>query len=195
MKEFFTTTNTHVWLAVFNVFSNLGIADEKFIDFMKYFESNLKDKPINGRTYNEVNKRNTKDKITVKNKINVLVDLMMDYLHIDEIEEGQKENVVEFIANVLDVDVDTIKDDMNTYNKDLNLLLKTHVWNGSELLDDENRPSLLAMVVYSYVNDVKINDWFAEYAKRDRYYSDQKVNFIHMKNDLDRYYQEHKISA
>lgn len=195
VKEFFTTTNTHVWLAVFNVFSNLGIEDKKFIDFMKYFESNLKDKPINGRTYNEVNKRNTKDKITVKNKINVLVDLMMDYLHIDEIEENQYQDVTEFIADVLDVDIDTIAEDMDTYNEDLDLLFKKHVWNGSELLDDENRPSLLAIVVYSYVNDVKIDDWFAQYAKRNKYYQDQKVNYLHMKNDLNKYQEEHKMSA
>ncbi len=195
VKELFTTTNTHVWLAVFNVFSNLGIEDKKFIDFMKYFESNLKDKPINGRTYNGVNKRNTKDKITVKNKINVLVDLMMDYLHIDEIEENQYQDVTEFIADVLDVDIDTIAEDMDTYNEDLDLLFKKHVWNESELLDDENRPSLLAIVVYSYVNDVKIDDWFAQYAKRNKCYQDQKVNYLHMKNDLNKYQEEHKMSA
>lgn len=192
VKELFTTTNTHVWLAVFNAFSNLGIDDRKFVEFMQYFESNLKDKLINGRTYNDVNKRNTKDKITVKNKINVLIDLMMDYLHIDETEENQHQDVVEFIADVLSIDADTITDDMNTYNEDLDLLLKKHVWNGSELLDDENRPSLLAIVVYSYVNDVKIDDWFAQYAKRNNYYQDQKVNYLHMKNDLDRYCEEHE---
>lgn len=59
---------------------------------------------------------------------------------------------------------------------------------GSELNKYENRPSLLAMVVYSYKENVKLDDWMKQYAKtNDTYFADQKKNFLHMRNNLEQY--------
>ena len=59
---------------------------------------------------------------------------------------------------------------------------------GSKLLDIANRLSLLAMVAYSYKNDVDLDDWLEEYAvNNNTYYMDQRKNYSHMINDFRQY--------
>lgn len=208
--KLFSSKNALIWFMLFDRFTKKGVADDKFQSFLeKYDEIKLvkirvtheyelvkgSGEYTNNLSFVELDGcKSTKDKGVIEDKLLILETLLDNFIH-NSSEEQDNDDIVSFVVDVLDIDADTITDDMDTYNEDLDLLLKTHVWNGSELLDDENRPSLLAMVIYSYVNDVKIDDWFAEYIKRDKYYSDQKVNFIHMKNDLDRYCKEHKLSA
>lgn len=83
VQDLFNITNGHIWLSVFHQYTALNIPDIRFIDFMKAFKNSLHSKIIKGRSYDLVNNRNTKDKTTVVNKINVLVDLMVDYLQND----------------------------------------------------------------------------------------------------------------
>ena len=59
---------------------------------------------------------------------------------------------------------------------------------GSKLLDIANRLSLLAMVAYSYKNDVDLDDWLEDYAaKNNTYYMDQHKNYSNMLNDFKQY--------
>ena len=59
---------------------------------------------------------------------------------------------------------------------------------GSKLLDVTNRLSLLAMVAYSYKNDVDLDDWLEDYAANNNtYYIDQRKNYSHMINDFRQY--------
>ena len=54
----------------------------------------------------------------------------------------------------------------------------------SKLRNEENRFSLLAMMVYSYKEDKDLDEWMTEYARRNNtYFIDQKKNFLHMKNE------------
>ena len=43
------------------------------------------------------------------------------------------------------------------------------------------------MVAYAYKVDSDLDNWFVQYAKTDKYYEEQKINFIHMRNDFDEY--------
>ena len=59
---------------------------------------------------------------------------------------------------------------------------------GSKLLDVANRLSLLAMVAYSYKNDVDLDDWLEEYAANNNtYFVDQRKNYSHMLSDFRQY--------
>ena len=59
---------------------------------------------------------------------------------------------------------------------------------GSKLLEIANRLSLLAMVAYSYKNDVDLDNWLEEYAKSNNtYFMDQRKNYSHMVNDFKQY--------
>ena len=58
----------------------------------------------------------------------------------------------------------------------------------SKLLDIANRLSLIAMVAYSYKNDVDLDDWMEDYAANNNMYlADQKKNYSHMVNDFKQY--------
>ena len=100
VKELFNTTNFNIWVAAFDKFIDYGMDDTWFVQFMKQFISELHSKQINGRSYDDVNTKNTKDKNTVKNKLSVIEDLMREYLHIEEsvdeiTEESEPETVEE----------------------------------------------------------------------------------------------------
>lgn len=59
---------------------------------------------------------------------------------------------------------------------------------GSKLLDVANQLSLLAMMAYSYKEDVDLDEWMTEYAKNNNfYYPQQKENYLYMKQDFDRF--------
>lgn len=77
---------------------------------------------------------------------------------------------------------------MDFYNESLNELLDHTVKIDSKLRNEENRFSLLAMMVYSYKEDKDLDEWMTEYARRNNtYFIDQKKNFLHMKNDFEKY--------
>ncbi len=84
VKKLFSTTNTHIWLAVFDKFENLGVSDIRFIEFMKSFDKRLHsgegehDEFIN----NIYKSRNTKDKKNVVDKINGLTKWMYEFFDI-----------------------------------------------------------------------------------------------------------------
>ena len=108
---------------------------------------------------------------------------------------GLKKNTispVDFVSEAVGVDREIIEEDIEVYEDDLNTLLDNTVKIGAKLRDKENRLSLLAMVAYSYKEDTDLDKWFDQYAKKDTYYTDQKINFIHMKSDFDQYCKERK---
>ena len=46
----------------------------------------------------------------------------------------------------------------------------------------------VAMVAYSYKNDVDLDDWLEEYAANNNtYFIDQRKNYLHMVNDFKQY--------
>ena len=97
VKELFNTTNFNVWVAAFDKFIDYDMDDTWFVQFMREFINGLHSKQVNGRSYDDVNTRNTKDKNTVKNKVSVIEDLMKDYLHIDteNVSEDTDEEVID----------------------------------------------------------------------------------------------------
>ena len=84
----FTVKESAIWFTIFNKFKAFEYDDEKFQDFLVYFiENNLKEKEINGMTYCDleggtsrgVNRKSTKDKKCVSNKIELLTVIMNNY--------------------------------------------------------------------------------------------------------------------
>ena len=70
----------------------------------------------------------------------------------------------------------------------LKYLENNTIRDGSKLLDTTNRLSLLAMVAYSYKNDVDLDNWLEEYAANNNtYYMDQRKNYSHMVDDFKQY--------
>ena len=113
--------NVAVWVSVFNRFTEYGLDDSNFLEFIKEFKKVLHSKKINNISFDELNEhRNTKDKGTLKEKIDILVSLMDEFLHnsnekiFDVMDEyDPKQTIIDFIKE--NVKEDVIEDDVEFY--------------------------------------------------------------------------------
>ena len=186
LMDMFTPTNTPMWLAVFHDFITYDIDDSKFIDFLNAYKNGLNKKKINGVSMDDFKDEQTKKKTTITGKIELLIKLMKEYLHIENEEENL--STEEFISKVVDVPVETVNEEIDVYEEDLKGLKNVAIRDGSRLLEVANNLSLLAMVAYSYKNDVDLDDWLEEYAsKHNTYNPNQKNNFLNMVDDFKQY--------
>lgn len=192
--ELFTSKNLFVWMKIFDKFSRLHIPDDNFGEFLKAFTKNLKFNEVNGEDWDSLdNNRHTKDKSLVVKKVNYLETLMNGFFH-GEFEEMNQ--LVSFIAENLKMDADDVQSDIDFYEESLEKLKDDTIKDGSKLLDQENHYSLLAMMVYSYQEDKICEEWMTQYAvKNESYLTDQKKNFLYMKEDFEKYYSNQKGSC
>ena len=183
-KTLFNSKDCFIWLTLFEKFTQYGLDDAKFGEFLDAFVGGLKDKPVDGKLfYTADEKGSTKDKSVIVDKLHILETLMKEFLHIEETVTPES-----FISEMVDMPVETIKEEMECYEETLDGLEDNTIRDGSKLLDIANRLSLLAMVAYSYKNDVDLDDWLEEYAANNNtYFVDQRKNYSHMINDFRQY--------
>ena len=183
-KILFNSKDCFIWLTLFDKFTQYGLNDAKFGEFLDAFVNELKDKPVDGKLfYTADEKGSTKDKSVIVDKLHILETLMKEFLHIEEAVTPES-----FISEMVDMPVETIKEEMDCYEETLDGLEDNTIRDGSKLLDVANRLSLLAMVAYSYKNDVDLDDWLEEYAANNNtYFVDQRKNYLHMLNDFKQY--------
>lgn len=115
---------------------------------------------------------------------------MLEFFQVkeDNISESANETEEEIITDLLGLEPEEIHSDMELYNKSLSDLTDRTIKDGSKLLNEGNRLSLLTMVIYSYKEDKDLEGWMEEYAKKNNtYFVDQRKNFLHMLNDFEKY--------
>lgn len=197
IKDIFDKKDSFIFLTLFDKFKKFEVEDIRFAEFLRAFKNNLRQTRTNGNglLFDQIKRNNsTKDKAVITDKLNMLESLLVEFLHIDDNKSCSK-NVEEFIAENLDMDANIISDDIDFYNETLNTLLENTIKLDSKLRNKENRPSLLAMVVYSFKEDIDLDNWMTEYAKNNNtYFVDQTRNFLHMKKELNRYIENRKIA-
>lgn len=185
-KSLFNSRDTFIWFALFDKFTQTGLDDEEFGKFLNVFVDGLRNKAVDGQLFDRVDDTgSTKDKANIIAKLHILETLMNEFLHIEEIENVTPES---FVAEMVDVPVETVKEELNCYEETLDGLENNTIRDGSKLLDIANRLSLLAMVAYSYKNDVDLDDWLEDYAANNNtYFMDQRKNYSHMLSDFKQY--------
>ena len=187
-KQLFNTKDTFIWLGLFHRFNKLNVSGDRFVDFIEAFINKLHNKEINGTTFNAVNgNRATKDKKIVKQKMEVLEALMMDFINNSYDITDDSMTPVQFISDCTGLDIVKIQEDFDFYDELLNDLEDRTIKVGSELLDPDNRLSLLAIVAYSLEHDIDLEEWLEDYAKANGYMKDQKENYLHMIQSLSKY--------
>lgn len=189
IKDIFNSKDCFIWLTLFSRFTDLGIEDSKFADFLRAFKNGLRNKAVDGKLFDKVDETgSTKDKRVIENKLHILETLLIGFFYIEETEDNIPVNGEEFIAQNVELPIEDVKQDMDFYQKSLKDLADNTIRDGSKLLDDKNKLSLLAIVAYSYKNDVDLEDWLMEYAaKNNTYFADQKKNYFHMLDDFNSY--------
>lgn len=205
VKHMFTIVNSPVWFAVFEKFKSLKIPDAGFRDFIKYVSDSLERPEIDQKLFADLYKsRNTRDKAVVLGKVDGLTKLMYEFFHIGEDRAGehaQKEDVQEydteaFLSELVGIDRETLSEDLPLYHDTLDDLEKNAIRDGSRLLEDRNRLSLLAMVAYSYKEDTDLDEWITVFAENNNtYFTDQKKNYLYMKMDLNRFAERKNRSS
>ena len=192
-KTLFNSKDCFIWLTLFEKFTQYGLDDVKFSEFLNAFVGGLREKSVDGKLFDTADEAgSTKDKSVISDKLHILETLMKDFLHIEKVETITPET---FVAEMVDMPVETVKDELDCYEETLDGLENNTIRDGSKLLDMANRLSLLAMVAYSYKNDVDLDDWLEEYAANNNtYFIDQRKNYSHMINDF-RQYQKKVVVA
>lgn len=191
VSDMFNSKDSFLWFGLFARFVKSGEDDPRFIEFMTEFVQSLHSKSINGISFDDIlESSNTKDKGIVTKKMNHLEQLMEEYLDIQRNNAHTNDSLEEFVAENLGLNTEDILCEMDFYNESLDALLESRVKLDSKLRQEQNRPSMLAMMIYSYKKDVDINleNWLEEYAvKNNMYFPDQKRNFLYMKQDFEQY--------
>ena len=185
-KLLFNARDSFIWFALFDKFTQTGLDDIEFEKFLNAFVVGLRNKAVDGKQFDRVDDTgSTKDKANIIAKLYILETLMREFLHIEENENVTPES---FVAEMVDMPVETVKEELNCYEETLDGLENNTIRDGSKLLDIANRLSLLAMVAYSYKNDVDLDDWLEDYAANNNtFYMDQRKNYSHMVNDFKQY--------
>ena len=185
-KLLFNARDSFIWFALFDKFTQTGLDDKDFGRFLTAFVDGLRDKCVDGKQFDRIDDAgSTKDKTNIIAKLHILETLMNEFLHIEKTEPVTPES---FVAEMVDMPVETVKEELNFYEETLDGLENNTIRDGSKLLDIANRLSLLAMVAYSYKNDIDLDDWLEEYAANNNtYFMDQRKNYSHMINDFRQY--------
>lgn len=194
LKDIFTNKDTFIWLTLFNKFTELGIEDCNFAEFLSAFKNELYQKDVNGELFYEIDKEgSTKDKSIIVRKLNLLEHLMYEFLHINK-EDLVEVDYFEFIKE--NVDSEVTEEDIELYemvgNDKSEAIDNVESW----LLSDKNRPSWIAFIGYVMSKDEEdiIEEWLPAYEKNNKFILNQKKAFLHMKADFENYLKAKKVA-
>lgn len=194
LKELFTTGNTHIWLAVYDKFTKLGLDDSKFVNFMRSFvkEIHKKDEDATEFVNNIYKSRQSRDKAVIVGKIDGLYNLLLEFLHISK-EDAEEVDYKEFLkANVEDVidenDIEMIQIAANEASEELD--------ENSWMLSEQNYPAWLAIVGIAFREDEedKLKEWLPIYISNNQFIRNQQKAFLHMKESFETYLQKGMVA-
>ena len=185
LYSIFTSKDTYIWLTLFHKFTNSGLDDCKFAEFLTAFKDELNTVEVNSMTFYTLDEnRSTKDKSVIMDKLEVLESLMCEYLHINK-EDLKEVDVLDFVRE--NVNPDVTQEDIGLY-KDMLRDFSSKVDEKSKLLDNQNQASMIAIIAYACDRDMQIDSWILDYSNRnDSYIDDQVENFQYMKCDMEEF--------
>ena len=192
LNELFTTGNTHIWLAVYDKFTKLGLDDNKFIDFMRKFKNDLHMEETTNFIKDIYKSRQSRDKAIIVGKIEGLYELLLDYLDIkkeDTEEIDYKEFLKENVEDVIDEDdIEMIQISANEASEELD--------ENSWMLSEQNYPAYLAIVGLAFRKDIedKLKEWLPIYVKTNQFIRNQQKAFLHMKESFETYLKKGMVA-
>lgn len=188
----FTSKDSFIWFTLFHKFTQLGCDDEKFADFLTYFKEMAEGKDMD-EFYGIDKNSSTKDKNVVLKKLDKLETMMCDFLGIVKVkmDEGKPTAILEFVRE--NVASYVAQEDIEQYVEVLESLARNI--GQSKLWEDDNMPSLIAVVAWSFEHDTDLDGWIMDYCSRnDTYINDQVENFRHMRDDLEQFIQQTAVA-
>lgn len=191
LNELFTTGNTHIWLAVYDKFTKLGLDDNKFVDFMRKFKNDLHMEETTDFINDIYKSRQSRDKVIIVGKIEGLYELLLEHLDInkEDIEEvDYKEFLKTNVEDIVDGDIEEIQMVANDISEELD--------EDSWMLSEQNYPSYLAIVGLAFRKEMEdeLKKWIQIYVGNNQFIRNQQEAFLHMKESFERYLQKGMVA-
>lgn len=183
----FNSRDSFIWFTLFYRFTQLGCDDGRFADFLTYFKELAEDTTDINTLYGVEKGAATKDKNVVIKKLSTLENMMCEFLGMPKvgIDVSIPSEILDFIRE--NANPDATEEDLKLYDDMLNTFA-CKVNSESELLESYNKPSMLAIIAYSCVEEIDLDSWLVDYInKNDTYFKNQVENFQYMKYDLEDY--------
>lgn len=192
ISDMFDSKDSFLWFGLFARFVKCETDDRIFVEFMREFVRVLHSKKIEGVSFDDLNGKSTKDKNVVIAKMNHLEMLMYEYLGINR-EDRKEINCVTFVRE--NVNPDVTDKNIREYEEDLEALTVEADNNNPIIKDKNNKPSMIAMVAYSYKEDIDLDQWIVDYVnKHNTYIRNQKQNYMRMRKDLEEFMKKMEVS-
>lgn len=84
-----SSKDSFIWFTLFDKFTDYGVDDRRFGDFIGEFCNGLSDQEVCGARFSEIDKnKSTKDKSVITKKLEILDFLMKEFLQIDALRNG-----------------------------------------------------------------------------------------------------------
>lgn len=188
INAMFTTTYTPMWVAVFHNFLTSGKDLHNFVDFLNAYNSELKDTEVNGVSMVDFKDQQSKKKATITGKVDLLIQLMNDYLHINTTEtendntELSDDTILNFVKENYKPDAN--EDDISFYSDLVDDCVKI-----DEPVYKECHAALITLMAYacSQDKDQDFEKWIDNYKTKSDFSPSQKTNFTYMKRSFDNY--------
>ena len=188
INAMFTTTYTPMWVAVFHNFLTSGKDLHNFVDFLNAYNSELKDTEVNGVSMADFKDQQSKKKTTITGKVELLIQLINDFLHIDTTKtendntELSDDTILNFVKENYKPDAN--EDDISFYSDLVDDCVKI-----DEPVYKECHAALIALMAYacSQDKDQDFEKWIDNYKTKSDFSPLQKTNFTYMKRSFDNY--------
>lgn len=190
INSMFTTTYTPMWVAVFHNFLTSGKDLHNFVDFLNAYNSELKDTEVNGVSMADFKDQQSKKKATITGKVELLIQLMNEFLHIDvtETENNEAEDTEDTLLRFVNENADP---NATEYDVELYQDMVEDCVRIDEPVYKECSKALIALMAYacSQDKDQDFEKWISNYRNKSNFSPSQKVNFTYMKQSFDNYTQ------
>ena len=201
LKLLLTPTTMPMWIAVFDKFTTYNMDDSNFVDFLNAYNKELKDKEIDGVSMADFKDQQTKKKATITGKIDLLVKLMNEFLHIDttetnsaevennNTEENEQDNPEETTLSFVqeNANPDATEEDIEFYRDMVEDCVKV-----DEPVYQQCERAVIAIMAYACMKeqDEEFEKWIQKYKNQTNFSPSQKTNFTYMKNSFDNFVQK-----
>ena len=189
-KSIFNSKDSFIFLTLFDRFTEMGFRDFRFNEFLVNFKNVTRNEAHNenGKLFDEIDEKlGTKDKTVIMAKLDMLTKLLTEFLVVNG---SEQESMLDFVRNNVSQDVEN--DDIELFESCFEDYT-VGVDNNTVFLECGNHQSLIAITAYAYMveKDLYMEEWICDYFKRNSdYIKEQKRNYIHMKEDFDKFCQK-----
>lgn len=190
IAELFVAKDIVVWMKVFDKFTKLNRPDKEFGKFIKAFSETLREEKVNDITWNELDAdKHTKDKSVIEKKVEHIITLMNEFLHIDSTEtenNASEETTLSFVQE--NVNSEATDDDVNAYSELVDYCFDHNNIEVNAPIYQQCQTALIALMAYACENENedKFEEWINKYKNQKKFSPSQKVNYDFMKRSFDK---------